>query len=52
MIILQVISAIFLIYTFIVGMISSMYAKSDKEEIKYVLWTLGSLLAFIFVINC
>lgn len=50
--ILQVVSGMFLIYTFMVGMISSMYAKNDKEELKYVFWTLGSLITFIFVVNC
>lgn len=52
MLILQVVSAMAMIYFFMVGMITLAYSKKDIDYVRYTLLTLLSLMTFIFVINC
>lgn len=52
MIILQVISGISMLYFFTLSFVTLSNTETDKDFIRYTILTLGSLITFIFVINC
>lgn len=52
MVVLQIVSAVAMVYFIAVGFISLLYSERDVDVIRYITLTLLSLITFIFVINC